>query len=78
MPISLQAAALRTALERALDEPVHALSTDRGIRIHAPAPPPRDARWERVLEVLRTADWWGSTDTNGAPEIWAEIREVSA
>lgn len=77
VPISLRAAALRTALERALDEPVHALSTPRGIRVHAPAPRAGDANtWNQVLAALRTADEWGSTDTTGTPEIWAEIHEV--
>lgn len=79
MPISLRAAALRTALERALDEPVHTLSTDRGLRIHAPAPAPQDDRWSRVYAALRTADVWGSSYTPTGPEVWALIHEeVSA
>lgn len=77
MPISLRAAALRTALERALDEPVHLLATKRGLRLHAPAPRTSDKRtWHAALEALRSADEWGSTDTSGTPEIWAEIIEV--
>ncbi|MFD5631567.1 MULTISPECIES: hypothetical protein [Streptomycetaceae] len=76
MPISLRAAALRTALERALDEPVHALSTDRGTRVHAPAPPTsRKDIWAQALAALRSADDWGSSDATGAPEIWAEIHD---
>lgn len=82
MPISLRAAALRTALERALDDPVHVLATDTGIRVHAVAPPAVEVdRWERVFGVLRTADVWGSSYTPTGPEVWAEIRdrdEVSA
>jgi hypothetical protein len=59
VPISLRAAALRTALERALEDPVHLLSIDGGIRIHAPAPVPADVdRWTQVYGVLRTADRW--------------------
>lgn len=73
MPISLRAAALRTALERALDEPVHLLATKHGIRVHAPAPAPRAPAWKSVLAALRSADRWGSTDTTGTPEIWAEV-----
>lgn len=74
MPISLRAAALRTALERALDEPVHAVATDSGIRILAPAPDGSNtAVWKRVMEALRSADRWGSSGTTAAPEIWAEI-----
>ncbi|MFC9847805.1 hypothetical protein ACFWFF_01645 [Streptomyces sp. NPDC060223] len=76
MPLSLRAAALRTALERALDEPVHALTTSRGTRVHAPAPPPHDAAtWGAVFDALRSADYYGSTDTSGTPEIWAEIQD---
>jgi len=73
MPMSLQAAALRTAMERALDEPVHALQTPTGLRLHAPAPPPRDTRWGPLLEALRSVDRWGSSDTTGDPQIWAEV-----
>jgi hypothetical protein len=75
VPISLRAAALRTALERVLDEPAHTLAVERGIRIHAPAPADQDARWGRLLTFLRTADRWGSNDTTGCPEIWAEIHD---
>ena len=78
--MSLRAAALRTALERALDDPVHVLSTDDGIRVHAPAPAPEDeARWKKVYDALRTADRYGSAYTPMGPEVWAEIRdEVNA
>lgn len=80
MPISLRAAALRTALERALNEPVHLLSTDNGIRLHAPAPPPAEVeRWKQAYDALRTADRWGSSYTPQGPEVWAEIKdEVNA
>lgn len=78
MPISLRAVALRTALERALDEPVHVLSTDHGLRVHAPAPLPSDTRWPPVLVALRSADQWGSTDSTGTLEIWAEVLDGPA
>lgn len=80
VPISLRAAALRTALERALEDPVHLLSIDGGIRIHAPAPVPADVdRWTQVYGVLRTADRWGSSYTPDGPEVWAVIHdEVNA
>src|SRR3954452_14110959 len=58
VPISLRAAALRTALERVLDEPVHALKTDDGTRIHAPAPVPEDEGWADVYATLRAGDVW--------------------
>lgn len=75
--MSLRAAALRTALERALDEPVHLLATPRGIRVYAAAPP-GSARgtWAAVLDAMRSADAWGSTDASGSPEIWAEVEDV--
>lgn len=76
MPVGERAAALRTALEYALDDPVHLLRTDHGIRVHAPAPASEDkARWQRVFETLRTADRYGSTYTPQGPEVWAEIRD---
>jgi hypothetical protein len=75
VPISLRAAALRTALERALDEPVHVLATPRGARIYAPAPDVQDPVWPRVLEALGSADQWGSTDSSGSAEIWAEVED---
>lgn len=76
MPISLRAAALRTALERALEDPVHLLREETGIRIHAPAPPSADVeRWKQVLVVLRTADVWGGSYTPEGPEVWAVIRD---
>ena len=77
MPISLRAAALRTALERALDESVHLLTTQRGVRLHAPAPQVRDPAWPQVLDAMRSADQWGSSDATGTLEIWAEVDEVS-
>ena len=76
MPISLRAAALRAALERALDGPVHLLVRDGRTRLHATAPESRDlAAWRRVLPALQSADRWGSCDTADSPEIWAEIHE---
>jgi len=76
VPVSLRAAALRTALERALDEPVHLLVTKRGIRVYAAAPPgSARSTWRAVVDVLRSADAWGSTDTTGSPEIWAEVED---
>ncbi|NEA61377.1 hypothetical protein [Streptomyces sp. SID12488] len=74
--MSLRAAALRTALEHALDEPVHALAIPNGIRIQVPAPDNTDTgRWRAALAALRTADRWGSNDTTDAPEIWAVVQD---
>lgn len=73
--MSLRAAALRTAVERVLDKPVHLLATERGIRMYAPAPVACDPAWPDLLHALRSADQWGSTDATGTPEIWAEIHD---
>lgn len=76
MPISLRAAALRTALERALGEPVHLLAVERGVRVSVAAPDHTDtATWRSLLAALRSADRWGSSDTTDVPEIWAEIHD---
>lgn len=75
MPMSLRAAAIRTALERALKAPVHALSIEGAIRLHAPAPAPDDDRWSTVFRALRSADRWGSAYTPQGPEVWAEIKD---
>jgi hypothetical protein len=78
MPVGERAAALRTALERALNDPVHLLRTDDGIRISAPAPPPADEeRWRRVFDTLRTADRYGSGYTPLGPEVWAEVNDAA-
>jgi hypothetical protein len=73
VPISLRAAALRAALERALNEPVHLLTVDGATRISAPAPPADADSWPAVMTALRSADRWGSDNTTGAPEVWAEV-----
>lgn len=74
MPISLRAAALRTALERALDEPVHVLAMPTGYRVVVAAPDVADlATWQQLFDALRSADRWGSTDTADVPEVWAEV-----
>ena len=77
MPISLRAVALRAALERALGEPVHVLNAEHGTRIHAPAPGIADKAWPKVMDALRTGDRWGSSSTDGIPEVWAEVDEVN-
>lgn len=79
MSISLRAAALRAALERATGTPVHLLATDSGMRLYVLAPDTGDRSWPTVLEAMRSADRWGSTNTSGSPEIWVEVDdEVSA
>lgn len=68
---------MRTALERVLGGPVHLLVIPGGRRLTAPAPPPRDPVWPRLLATMRGADAWGSTDTTGTPEIWVTMAEES-
>lgn len=62
-------------MERALGEPVQLLATSHGMRMHAAAPAPRDPVWPRLLDALRSADDWGSTDSGDTPQIWAEVNE---
>lgn len=73
MSISLRAAALRAALERATGTPVHPLTTDAGIRLTVAALDDGDRAWPAVLEAMRSADRWGSTNTAGTTEIWVEV-----
>jgi hypothetical protein len=72
VPISLRTAALRTALERATGTPARLLSTPHGMRVYVTAPTDPDA-FKRAIVALRAADGWGSTDSSGRPEIWAQI-----
>ncbi|MFF9088668.1 hypothetical protein ACF1BE_19990 [Streptomyces sp. NPDC014991] len=49
---------------------------DGTARLCAPAPGGGDlGLWQRVIDALRTADQWGSSDSTGTPEIWAHITE---
>ena len=72
MPVSLRVAALRTALERATDQPARLLATPHGTRVYVTAPADPDA-WERTITALNSADGWGSTDSSGRTEVWAQI-----
>ncbi|MFF8430585.1 hypothetical protein ACF07Y_36690 [Streptomyces sp. NPDC016566] len=74
MPVSLRAAALRVALESALNEPVYVIALPTGYRVIAAAPGSADhATWQELFDALRLADRWGSTDTADTPEVWAEV-----
>lgn len=74
MPISLRVAALRTALERAADTHARLLATPHGIRVYVTAPT-EPAAWERTVAALNSADGWGSTDSSGRTEVWAQIND---
>lgn len=76
MPVSPRATELRAALERILGEPVQMTVDDDGVRLLAPAPDGSDhGLWQQLLDALAAADEWGSTEANGAPQLWARIRE---
>lgn len=69
-------AELSAALQEALDGPVNLSPRHSATRVSAPAPAATDwDRWHRVIAVLKTADDWGSSNTGGAHEIWAEIKD---
>jgi len=70
-------ARLRKALEAALQGHVYAFTKADRTRIYAPAPTPDNPRWRQVLDALQEADRWGSSNTTGTPEIFAEVVEVS-
>ena len=76
MPENSRAADLRAALTDALGTDVDLFPIQRGSRISAPAPAADDwERWRKAIDVLRTADAWGSSDTGAATQIWAEVRQ---
>ncbi|MFI9600311.1 hypothetical protein ACIHCX_10600 [Streptomyces sp. NPDC052043] len=76
MPVSPRAVELRAALENALGEPVRLTTNERATQLRAPAPAGGNlVVWQRVIAALSTADRWGSTDTSGTPEIWANVNE---
>ncbi|MGW0942890.1 hypothetical protein ACWD4O_10110 [Streptomyces sp. NPDC002623] len=80
MPTSQRAADLRAALQDALGGQVDLVPLQRGTRISAAAPDAADwERWRKAIEILRTADAWGSSSASGTPEIWARVdnHEVS-
>jgi hypothetical protein len=52
---------------------VHPLTTDAGIRLSVAALEDGDRAWPAVLEAMRSADRWGSTNTAGSTEIWVEV-----
>jgi hypothetical protein len=76
VPFSRRAAALRAALEEALGGQVDLFAVEHGTRISADAPGPDEwDRWHQVIAAMQTADRWGSSNTDGTPKIWAEIKD---
>uniref|UniRef100_UPI001EE7019C hypothetical protein n=1 Tax=Streptomyces acidiscabies TaxID=42234 RepID=UPI001EE7019C len=43
-----------------------------GIRVYVTAPTD-PAAWGRTIAALNSADGWGSTDSSGRTEVWAQI-----
>lgn len=78
MQLSVRAAALRTALERAIHAPAAVVETEHGWRITAPvAEDATIADFRRALRAVQAGDDWGSGTTPGAMTIWTEIRGAS-
>jgi hypothetical protein len=76
--ISVRAAAVRAALERATRAIAEASQQHGRLRFSAPVPIGcTPERWALILRALDSADCWGSTDAAGRTQVWAEIREYS-
>jgi hypothetical protein len=75
MQLSVRAAALRTALERATHETATVEETATGWRISAPVALDRTiADFQAALTAVRTGDDWGSGADAGRLTVWTEIR----
>ncbi|SED27462.1 hypothetical protein SAMN05216532_4030 [Streptomyces sp. 2231.1] len=74
MPARLPVDALRSAMERAAD---HAVAiSDRGTHIRLSVPVPEDReRFRALLDVLLTADHWGSSDGTGELRMWGAVQK---
>lgn len=78
MPVSPRAARLRADLEQILGAPVRITAENGTEQLRAPAPDGTDdATWQRVIDALGAADQWGSSESTGTPEIWANVTEGS-
>ncbi|MEU6279517.1 hypothetical protein [Streptomyces sp. NPDC047028] len=66
--------ALRSAMEQATG--AKSTVSDRGthIRVSVPAPA-RGEVFQALLEVLRRAEAWGSSDGTGEVRMWASVRK---
>ncbi|MEU7340532.1 hypothetical protein [Streptomyces sp. NPDC007074] len=72
MPARLTVESLRSAIEQAAGD-VPTVSHRNGyVRIYVAAPAAPDA-YRELLDVLLTADAWGSSDGTGQLRMWAAL-----
>jgi hypothetical protein len=65
-------------MERATDSEAVVLDCGAYVRVSVPAPD-GDTAYRALLEVLLSADAWGSSDSTGEPLVWATVlREPDA
>ena len=75
MQLSVRAAALRAALERAVQTTATVAETNRGWIITAEvAETATIAEFRQALRAVQAGDGWGSAVTPGVVTIWTEIR----
>lgn len=76
MQISVRAAALRTALERATDAVATVTETPVGLRIAVPVTSEHTiGQFQKALHAVKTGDNWGSATVSGVITVWAEVAE---
>lgn len=71
MPARLRAAVLREDMSRVAG--ARATITEHPGMLRVAVPAPTGAAWEALLEVVRRADAYGSSDSTGTPAVWAAI-----
>jgi hypothetical protein len=72
MPARLRADELRTAMERVTGSAAEIDEYPTHLRVSVPAPDD-DETWRALLEVLASADRWGSDGTGGQARAWAHV-----
>ncbi len=72
MPARQRAAELRTDMERVTGCAADVDEYPGHLRISVQAPDDEDA-WRALLEVLASADCWGSSDADGQARVWASV-----
>lgn len=72
MPARLRAAELRTDLERITGHAAEIDEYPTHLRVSVPASVD-EVSWPALLDVLRSADCWGSNGTDGHIRVWASV-----
>ncbi|MEU9136932.1 hypothetical protein AB0D33_13340 [Streptomyces sp. NPDC048404] len=72
MPSPLTVDALRSAIERATGDVSTVCKRGTYVRVYVAAPQAPDALRD-LLDVLLTADAWGSSDGTGQLRMWAAL-----